>query len=323
MARRPETPNYYAVLGVPPTASLQEVRKAYKERALRSHPDRCASRGGMREATPEVQVATETFKLVGEAYSILTDNDRRTAYDVEFGFVPPPNEPPVNVDILFPDRPNTCAAERPRAQPHAQRPPACPRRRQSVPESTHSFDYVPDELRFPSQQHFFSQTFSETSPFPTTQTRRSTPSSGFRPKDGRHDSKISDEMRSQWDQSFQLDSRGGIRRRPASRLDSRQSSSNQQSMQQQTKSRGGDHLRQHQRTGQGSAARQVQLRRETLMSGNRSQSSFSQRLMKDEEQRSPDVLPRLQRKRSNLNPGQRIEEARRRTQEIFFGDILS
>eukprot|EP00928_Gymnodinium_smaydae_P009259 TRINITY_DN13428_c0_g1_i1.p1 TRINITY_DN13428_c0_g1~~TRINITY_DN13428_c0_g1_i1.p1 ORF type:complete len:320 (+),score=41.51 TRINITY_DN13428_c0_g1_i1:76-1035(+) len=65
-------PDYYKVLGVSRNASEAELRRAYREQALRYHPDK----------NPEnVEYATAQFKLVGQAYSVLKDSKLRAAYD--------------------------------------------------------------------------------------------------------------------------------------------------------------------------------------------------------------------------------------------------
>mmetsp|Transcript_58793 Transcript_58793/g.164130 ORF Transcript_58793/g.164130 Transcript_58793/m.164130 type:complete len:341 (-) Transcript_58793:274-1296(-) len=71
-ARRDAAADFYAVLGVPRTATDVELRSAYKRQALRYHPDK--NRGNVEEAT-------ERFKLVAEAYSVLKDPASRAAYD--------------------------------------------------------------------------------------------------------------------------------------------------------------------------------------------------------------------------------------------------
>lgn len=63
--------DYYAVLGVDPGADAEAIKRAYRRKALELHPDR---NGGSREAE-------EGFKRVTEAYAVLGDPARRTAYD--------------------------------------------------------------------------------------------------------------------------------------------------------------------------------------------------------------------------------------------------
>lgn len=63
--------DYYKVLGVSPDASQQEIRKAYRQLAKKSHPDR---HGGS-------AAADERFKEVIDAYSVLGDPEKRKQYD--------------------------------------------------------------------------------------------------------------------------------------------------------------------------------------------------------------------------------------------------
>lgn len=65
----------YDILGIDRTASLAQVKDAYRAQALACHPDRCAVHG-LTEAE-----ATEQFKAVLAAYTILSDPATRRAYD--------------------------------------------------------------------------------------------------------------------------------------------------------------------------------------------------------------------------------------------------
>ncbi len=67
--------DYYEVLGVPRNATKEEIKKAYKRLALKYHPDR-ASKEGM-----DPKEAEEKFKEISEAYSVLSDDEKRAAYD--------------------------------------------------------------------------------------------------------------------------------------------------------------------------------------------------------------------------------------------------
>ena len=63
--------DYYEVLGVPREASLDDIKKAYRKLALKHHPDR---NQGDKEAE-------EKFKEAAEAYSVLSDTEKREKYD--------------------------------------------------------------------------------------------------------------------------------------------------------------------------------------------------------------------------------------------------
>ena len=63
--------DYYEVLGVSRTADDAELKKAYRRMAMEFHPDR---RPGDKEAE-------EKFKEAAEAYSVLSDAQKRQAYD--------------------------------------------------------------------------------------------------------------------------------------------------------------------------------------------------------------------------------------------------
>jgi molecular chaperone DnaJ len=66
---------YYDVLGVQKAASEDEIRKSYRQCALKYHPDR----------NPDNPDATVKFKEATEAFSVLSDRQKRARYD-QFGF---------------------------------------------------------------------------------------------------------------------------------------------------------------------------------------------------------------------------------------------
>ena len=64
--------DYYEILGVSKAASDEEIKKAYRAKALQYHPDKNQGNAA----------AEEMFKKINEAYSVLSDSKRRADYDV-------------------------------------------------------------------------------------------------------------------------------------------------------------------------------------------------------------------------------------------------
>ncbi|KAL0577513.1 hypothetical protein V5O48_004454 [Marasmius crinis-equi] len=73
----PIKPSLYDVLGLDPTATPEQVRKAYKVKALETHPDKLDP--GASEQLKEL--AEKRFHQVHEAFEILNDPHKRRAYD--------------------------------------------------------------------------------------------------------------------------------------------------------------------------------------------------------------------------------------------------
>ena len=63
--------DYYAVLGVPASASQEEIKKQYRKLAAKHHPDK----------NPNDPKAADTFKAISEAYQTLGDAEKRKQYD--------------------------------------------------------------------------------------------------------------------------------------------------------------------------------------------------------------------------------------------------
>ncbi|MFX1284276.1 MAG: DnaJ domain-containing protein [Promethearchaeota archaeon] len=68
--------DYYDALGVSRDADLSAIKKAYRKMALKYHPDR-AKDSGM-----DPKAAEEKFKEISEAYSVLSDKEKRKQYDM-------------------------------------------------------------------------------------------------------------------------------------------------------------------------------------------------------------------------------------------------
>jgi molecular chaperone DnaJ len=65
--------DYYEALGIKKSASLDEIRKAYREMALKYHPDRVPHE--------QKKEAEEKFKEISESYAVLSDAQKRALYD--------------------------------------------------------------------------------------------------------------------------------------------------------------------------------------------------------------------------------------------------
>ena len=64
-----KAPNHYRVLGIPPSATTEEIKEAYRKQVLTTHPDVV---GCGRE---------DDFRSIQEAYEVLSEPDRRARYD--------------------------------------------------------------------------------------------------------------------------------------------------------------------------------------------------------------------------------------------------
>ena len=68
----PRKADYYELLGIHAHATLEEIRRAYRARAMELHPDR-----------NKAADATERFMEVNEAHRVLSDPEQRERYDAE------------------------------------------------------------------------------------------------------------------------------------------------------------------------------------------------------------------------------------------------
>jgi uncharacterized membrane protein (DUF485 family) len=78
----------YAVLGVPPTATDAEIRAAYRDLGAKYHPDR-------HQGNPLEDLAADKMAEINRAYEILSDPERRAAFDRGQAGWPRPVDSPV------------------------------------------------------------------------------------------------------------------------------------------------------------------------------------------------------------------------------------
>src|ERR1044072_1916835 len=66
-----QTKDYYSVLGIPASATQDEIKKQYRKLAAKHHPDK----------NPNDPKAAERLKEISEAYQVLGDAEKRRHYD--------------------------------------------------------------------------------------------------------------------------------------------------------------------------------------------------------------------------------------------------
>lgn len=71
------TPSYYDLLSLHPSASVQDIRRAYRELSKLYHPD---------TTTLPKALATAKFQELNEAYATLSSPERRATYDLKIGY---------------------------------------------------------------------------------------------------------------------------------------------------------------------------------------------------------------------------------------------
>ncbi|XP_023544333.1 uncharacterized protein LOC111803943 [Cucurbita pepo subsp. pepo] len=93
-AKKEVSLDFYLILGVKPTDSVSDIKKAYRKAALKHHPDKAGlflARGDSshdgrlwKEISQDVyRDSDRLFKLIGEAYAVLSDSSKRSHYDLE------------------------------------------------------------------------------------------------------------------------------------------------------------------------------------------------------------------------------------------------
>ena len=85
-----EKRDYYEILEVTKTATVEEIKKAYRKKAIQYHPDK----------NPGDKEAEEKFKEAAEAYDVLSNPDKRARYDqfVIYGWILP------DTQVVVPDQ---------------------------------------------------------------------------------------------------------------------------------------------------------------------------------------------------------------------------
>ncbi|PWA80861.1 dnaJ domain-containing protein [Artemisia annua] len=78
VANGDESSDFYQVLGLKKGCTDVEVKNAYKKLAMRWHPDRCSAFG----SSKHVEEAKKKFQAIQEAYSVLSNENKRFLYDV-------------------------------------------------------------------------------------------------------------------------------------------------------------------------------------------------------------------------------------------------
>ncbi len=96
----PKPKTHYDQLGVKPTASPQQIRRAFRDLSKLYHPDTTE--------LPSIE-ATEKFQQLNEAYAILSSPDRRWAYDQRVGYS--------RISVMQPLEPLSRPAVSPRREP--------------------------------------------------------------------------------------------------------------------------------------------------------------------------------------------------------------
>ena len=124
--------NHYQVLGIAPTAPIAEIKRAYRRLAVRYHPDK---HGG------DVRYEDQ-FKAVATAYSILSDPDRRAAYDFQLTLAARQAEEARRQQQQRPTTQHVYGVPMPPPAPLRTRPPAGSRERhyQRIPQQRPPFN---------------------------------------------------------------------------------------------------------------------------------------------------------------------------------------
>ncbi|KAI8014819.1 hypothetical protein LOK49_LG05G02155 [Camellia lanceoleosa] len=94
MAKKRISSDHYLILGIKPSDAASEIKKAYRKAALRHHPDKAGQFLARSESGDDGQLwkeianevhkdADRLFKMIGEAYAVLSDPTKRSHYDLQ------------------------------------------------------------------------------------------------------------------------------------------------------------------------------------------------------------------------------------------------
>ena len=72
------TKDYYTILGVSNDASIRDIKKAYRSKAVKYHPDKCPEKHKIK--------CNKYFSRISEAYHVLSDDTKKQQYDT-YGMV--------------------------------------------------------------------------------------------------------------------------------------------------------------------------------------------------------------------------------------------
>lgn len=122
-----EPATHYQALGIAREAGADQIKKAYRKLALRWHPDKNPG---------NVEEAGKKFKVISEAYSVLSDAEQRRQYDFELNHPRPPTPPPE-------PEPSSSGERGAFATHHGAGPAAPPHKRHYHPDDPNNPAYQP------------------------------------------------------------------------------------------------------------------------------------------------------------------------------------